>query len=37
VQGLEIRKIAPEALKSFMAAEVENWGNIIRRLNLQPS
>jgi tripartite-type tricarboxylate transporter receptor subunit TctC len=37
VQGLEIRRIAPDALKSFMAAEVENWGNIIRRLNLQPS
>ena len=37
IQGLEIRRIAPEALKNFMAAEVENWGNIIRRLNLQPS
>ena len=37
VQGLEIRTLAPDALKTFMASEVENWGNIIRRLNLQPS
>ena len=37
VQGLEIRQLAPDALRAFMAAEAENWGNIIRRLNLQPS
>jgi tripartite-type tricarboxylate transporter receptor subunit TctC len=37
VQGLEIRQLAPYALRAFMAAEAENWGNIIRRLNLQPS
>jgi tripartite-type tricarboxylate transporter receptor subunit TctC len=37
VQGLEIRTLAPDALKTFMAAEVENWGSIIRRLNLQPT
>jgi tripartite-type tricarboxylate transporter receptor subunit TctC len=37
VQGLEIRQLAPDALRAFIAAEAENWGNIIRRLNLQPS
>ena len=37
VQGLEIRQLAPDALRAFMAAEVENWGSIIRRLKLQPS
>lgn len=37
VQGLEVRTMAPEALKDFMAAEVENWGRIIRTLNVQPT
>ncbi|MBV1796644.1 tripartite tricarboxylate transporter substrate binding protein [Siccirubricoccus sp. G192] len=36
-QGLDIRSLPPEALKGFMATEVENWGRIIRLLNLQPS
>ncbi len=36
-QGLEIRSLPPEALRSFMAAEVENWGRIIRMLEIQPT
>ena len=37
VQGLDVRSLAPEALRGFMAAEVENWGSIIRLLELQPT
>lgn len=36
VQGLDIRAMPPAALKDFMASEVENWGRIIRALNIQP-
>jgi tripartite-type tricarboxylate transporter receptor subunit TctC len=37
VQGLEVRSLPPEALRDFMASEVENWGRIIRLLDLQPT
>ncbi len=37
VQGLDVRSLPPEALKGFMESEVENWGRIIRLLDLQPS
>ena len=36
VQGLDIRSLPPEALAGFMAGEVENWGRIIRMLDLRP-
>ncbi len=36
VQGLDVRSLPPDALKTFMASEVENWGRIIRLLDLQP-
>lgn len=37
VQGLDIRSLPPETLRGFMASEVENWGRIIRLLDLQPT
>jgi tripartite-type tricarboxylate transporter receptor subunit TctC len=36
VQGLEVRTLPPAALRDFMAAEVANWGRIIRLLDMQP-
>jgi tripartite-type tricarboxylate transporter receptor subunit TctC len=37
VQGLDIRSLPPETLREFMTSEVENWGRIIRLLDLQPA
>ncbi len=37
VQGLDVRSVAPDALRGFMASEVENWGRIIRLLDMHPT
>ncbi|MFZ4407881.1 MAG: Bug family tripartite tricarboxylate transporter substrate binding protein [Paracraurococcus sp.] len=34
-QGFDIKDVPPAALRAFQAAEIENWGRVVRTLGLQ--
>jgi tripartite-type tricarboxylate transporter receptor subunit TctC len=34
-QGFDIKDLPPAALRAFQAAEIENWGRVVRTLGLQ--
>jgi tripartite-type tricarboxylate transporter receptor subunit TctC len=36
VQGLDIRQEDPARLRAFLAAEIENWGRVVKTLGIQP-
>jgi tripartite-type tricarboxylate transporter receptor subunit TctC len=35
-QGLDIRREDPARLRAFLAAEIENWGRVVRTLGISP-